>query len=439
MTSEKEYSKTIEKTLSDSRISKSNLEILKYYDSQGKLQQQITLGTRVVRLNIIRQLALFLGSKNFKDVTKEDIEAFILSRGEWQPKTWSTNGAYIKFFFKWLNNSDEYPSNVKWIKTSMKSKNRKLPSDLLTLDEIKAMAKAGNPMERAFIKVLYESACRIGEILNLKIKDVSVDQYGSALMVDGKTGMRRIRLIDSSPDLVLWIDKHPKKHDRDSCLFIQNHSKTDCKGLTDSYADTILIKLVKSAGIKKHVHPHLFRHSRLTELARDFSESELKVIAGWSGNSNMAAVYVHLSGGDIEKKMLERRGLLNKENDNLTLGRVSVSPGRPQGVKVSPEPGMKVSPDQRVKEISEELTEFPFQKLTLIHRKPGRPPKIIQGFTLSLYKFIKKHEGVSISEISDISLKKKESVKPILSRLKNYGFIMNSKGNWYPTSKELIP
>ena len=259
-----------------------------------------------------------------------------------QPKTLSTNGAYIKYFFKWLNNSDEYPSNVKWIKTSVKNKNRKLPTDLLTLDEIKAMAKAGNPMERAFIMVLYESACRIGEILNLKIKDVSIDQYGSALMVDGKTGMRRIRLIDSSPDLVMWIDKHPKKHERNSYLFIQNHSKTDCKGLTD--VGTILKNLVMKTGIKKHVHPHLFRHSRLTELARDFSESELKVIAGWSGNSNMAGVYIHLSGGDIEKKMLERRGLLNKENDSLTLERVTVK----QGVIVSPDQGVTVSPDQKV-------------------------------------------------------------------------------------------
>lgn len=77
-----------------------------------------------------------------------------------------------------------------------------------------------NLRDKAFISILYESACRIGEILNLKIKDVTIDQYGCVIMVDGKTGMRRIRLIESSPDLVMWINNHPKKQDRDAPLFI---------------------------------------------------------------------------------------------------------------------------------------------------------------------------------------------------------------------------
>lgn len=316
MSSEKEYKRYIEKILADSRISKTNREILKKYDSHGKFQQ-VTAGTRAVRLNIIRRLAIF-NDKNFKDMTKEDIENFYSSLGDLQPKTWSTNGAYIKYFFKWLSNTDEYPSNVKWIKTSVKNKNRKLPSDLLTKEEIKAMVKAAdNPMERAFIMVLYESACRIGEILSLKIKDVTCDQYGCAIMANGKTGMRRIRLIESSPDMVLWINNHPKKDDRDAPLFIQviNNNGQYGKGLDDGSARNLIKKLAQRAGIKKRVHPHLFRHSRLTILAKDFTESELKIIAGWTGSSNMAGVYVHLSGGDIERKMLEKSGLLNKADD----------------------------------------------------------------------------------------------------------------------------
>lgn len=316
MVTEKDYMRNIEKMLTDSRISRANREILKKYNDQGQFQQ-VSMGTRAVRLNVIHQLALFV-EKNFKDLTKEDIENFVSSRGEWQPKTWSTNGAYIKFFFKWLYNSDEYPPNVKWIKTSVKSKNRKLPSDLLTKDEIKMMVEAAdNPMEKAFIMVLYESACRIGEILSLKIKDVTCDQYGCTIIVNGKTGMRRIRLIVSSPDLVLWINNHPKKQDRESPLFIQliNNNGQYGKELNHVSASSLIKKLAQRVGIKKHVHPHLFRHSRLTELAKDFSESELKIIAGWTGSSNMAGVYVHLSGGDIERKMLRKNGLLDKVDD----------------------------------------------------------------------------------------------------------------------------
>ena len=319
MSSEQEYKRYIERILSDSRISKANLEILKKYDSHGILQQ-VTIGTRQQRLITLHQLALFVLAKDFKKMKKEDIEGFFSSFGKLASKTWSTKGAFIKSFFKWLCKSDEYPPNVKWIKTTVKNKNHKLPSDLLTKEEIKAMANAtDNLRDRALIMILYESACRIGEILNLKIKDVTVDQFGCAIMVNGKTGMRRIRLIESSPDLIMWINNHPKKQERETPLFIhlsnENRHKVDCKGLNDPSVRFIIDKIVKRAGIKKRVHPHLFRHSRLTELAKDFSESELKVMAGWTGSSTMAGIYVHLSGGDIEKKILEKNGLLDKSKD----------------------------------------------------------------------------------------------------------------------------
>ncbi len=318
MTSDKEYARYIEKILMDSRINQDNLEILKGYDSQGILQQ-VTTGTRQQRLITLRQLALFV-KKNFKDMDKEDIEKFFSSLGNLQNKTWSTKGAFIKSFFKWLYKSDEYPQNVKWIKTTVKNKNHKLPSDLLTKNEIKAMADmTGNLSDKAFIMVLYDSACRINEILNLKIKDVSFDQYGSVIVVDGKTGMRRIRLIESSPDLLKWINNHPKKQERDEPLFIylsdKNRYKLFTKGISYDSAKIIIKAIAKRAGIKKRVHPHLFRHSRLTELAKILSESELKKFAGWTGSSTMAGIYVHLSGADIDNKMLERYGLLNKNDD----------------------------------------------------------------------------------------------------------------------------
>ena len=318
MSSEQEYKQYIERILSDSRLSNDNREILKKYDSHGKFQQ-VTIGTRSQRLNTLRPLALFV-NKNFKDMSKEDIENFFSSFRKLASKTWSTKGAFIKSFFKWLYESDEYPAHVKWIKTTVKNKNHKLPSDLLTKDEIKAMSEAtDNLRDKAIIMVLYESACRIGELLNLKIKDVSFDQYGSIIVVDGKTGMRRIRLIESSLDLIMWINNHPKKQDRDSPIFIylsdENRYKADCKGLNDYSVNCIIKKIVKRVGIKKHVHAHLFRHSRLTELAKILSESELKKFAGWTGSSTMAGIYVHLSGADIDKKMLEKYGLLDKNDD----------------------------------------------------------------------------------------------------------------------------
>ena len=316
MSSKEGYKRNIDTILADSRISKANREVLKKYDTYGNLQQ-LTLGTRSQRLGTLRQVALFI-NKDFKAMTKEDMENFFVSLGELQPKTWSTKGAFIKSFFKWLYNSDVYPANVRWIKTSVKSKDNKLPTDLLTKEEITSMVDAAdNLRDRALVLMLYESACRIGEISTLKLKDIIFDEYGAVIVVNGKTGMRRVRLIDYVPDIENWVNNHPWKHDREAYLFISLSNSNFGKRINGAGLGKNIKDLAKKAGIEKRVHPHLFRHTRLTELAKDFTESELKIIAGWSGSSKMAGVYVHLSGGDIEKKMLQKHGLIKNENTAL--------------------------------------------------------------------------------------------------------------------------
>ncbi len=71
----------------------------------------------------------------------------------------------------------------------------------------------------------------------------------------------------------------------------------------------------KGAKLQKKVWPHLFRHTRLTELAKRYTEAELRLIAGWETDSKMPGVYVHLSGRDIKDRMAVREGL--KEEDPI--------------------------------------------------------------------------------------------------------------------------
>jgi integrase/recombinase XerD len=313
MDSQDGYKRNIEKILANSRISQANRDILKNYDTYGKLQQ-LTLGTRTMRLINLQQLALFI-NKDFKAMIKADIENYFSSIGELKHKTLTVKGAFVKSFFKWLFNSDEYPPNVRWIKTSAKSIDNKLPEDLLTKDEINSMVEAtDNLRDKVLILMLYESACRIGEIANLRLKDIVFDEYGAAIVVNGKTGMRRLRLIECALDLSQWVNNHPNNDDRNAHLFMSFSSKNFGEGLHIAALGKIVRNLAKKANINKKVHPHLFRHTRLTELAKDFTESELKVIAGWTGSSRMAGVYVHLSGGDIEKKMLEKHGLIGNKD-----------------------------------------------------------------------------------------------------------------------------
>lgn len=282
--------------------------------------------TMINYLRNLRKLALFT-KKSFKNVTKKDIVNFLANLRYSKNTSWGKEGEIVsinyqnevrvtlKKFFKWLYNTGKgYPKVVDWIETHRRKLNSKLPEEMITLQEVKAMIdKASFTRDKAIISVLYESGCRAGEVLSLQIKHLTFDRYGAVIMVNGKTGMRRIRLVDSSPYLRKWFNEHPYKEDPEKHLFIDLGNRTFGKGM--GYFDLLwLVKtLAKRAGIKKRIYPHLFRHSRLTELAKIFTEQELKVWSGWTGSSYMPRIYVHLSGEDIEKKYLEKLGVITPE------------------------------------------------------------------------------------------------------------------------------
>ena len=105
-------------------------------------------------------------------------------------------------------------------------KGRILPEELLTQDDVKALVDATErSRDRALILTLYETGGRIGEVLSLRIRNVQFDEYGAVLIVGGKTGMRRVRIVASSPALAGWLRDHPKRRSRLSIVDIDRKYK----------------------------------------------------------------------------------------------------------------------------------------------------------------------------------------------------------------------
>ena len=60
----------------------------------------------------------------------------------------------------------------------------------------------------------------------------------------------------------------------------------------------------------------MFRHSRLTHLAKILTEQELKVFAGWVQSSKMAGTYVRLSARDTDEAILGKVYGISKEKED---------------------------------------------------------------------------------------------------------------------------
>ena len=218
----------------------------------------------------------------------------------------------LKTFFKWLYNGEE-PECTKWFKCSRKNVADKLPEHLLVQEDIKKMIKfASNKRDKALIAVLWESGARIGEIGGMQIKDVVFDEFGCRIIVSGKTGMRRIRLVNAAPYLIEWINSHPNSNDPEAPLWVStNVDKVSL--MTYDAMRLQLHKIARRAGLKKPVNPHNFRHSRATYLAQFLTEAQMKEYFGWVRDSDMAARYVHLSGKQMDDAILKLYGLKKEE------------------------------------------------------------------------------------------------------------------------------
>jgi len=271
---------------------------------------------RIIKyLDTLERTARLLG-KPFEEAKKEDIQDLIAEIEQRDYSEWTKHDykVILRVFYRWLRNCD-YPEETSWIKLKS-TNNRKLPEELLTVEEVNKLVDAAEHIrDKAFIQTLYESGCRIGELLALQIKHLKIDNFGAVLLVNGKTGQRRVRVIASAPKLQQWIENHPLKSDPNAPLWVTVGTNSRNKVWNYGTAKEVLKKLVKKAGIKKRVYPHLFRHTRATHLANHLTEAQMKQYFGWVQGSKMASIYVHLSGRDVDKALLKLNGIKVEEDE----------------------------------------------------------------------------------------------------------------------------
>ena len=249
----------------------------------------------------------YLGGRTYASLTREDVLEVVAGLERSNLSAWTKHNyrMTLKTFMTWAGKEKE----VSWIKTI---KPRKLPDEILTEQEISRMIDGAlNLRDKAFIACLYEGGFRVGELAGARMKDVEFDRYGVLIMVEGKTGMRRVRLIWSMPYLSQWLEAHPQREDRLAPIWVNQYGEA-------SRYPAIRANLkaaAKRAGIKKKVNPHNFRHSRSTHLASRLTESQMEEYLGWVQGSRMPSIYVHMSGRDLDGDLLKMYGLEDRRED----------------------------------------------------------------------------------------------------------------------------
>ena len=324
-----DFDKVIERIsdkISKSPISDKNKELIFKFIREYSIEKNLAKPSVRKHLSNLLDISLMLNKDFDQCLESKTMIIELLTKlkvkkiGSKKDRVYSESTIYdfkkeLKVFFKWFYNKDGlYPDSVKWIKLSKSPSKNILPETVLTKDDILNLVSYARTLrDKAMIYSLYESGTRIGEFLTLKIMHVNFDEYGCFFIVNGKTGMRRIRMVECTQYLAQWINSHPSRSNQEAPLWI-NIGDASCERLGYGTLMDNIKRTAINAGISKHVNPHSFRHSRATHLSKVMTEQELKALFGWTGDSGMVKRYTHLSGRDIDNKILRINGIETDTN-----------------------------------------------------------------------------------------------------------------------------
>lgn len=285
-----------------------NYELIEKFSRDMKLKDGLTDFRVMFYVTRLRHIAKIM-SNAFVEPSEDDLKECVerLSERGIAPRSVEDYKQTLKKFYSWHLSKSRFSKSCSWIKVRTNVDRLKKSEDMLTSDEVdQIIQNCKNLRDKSLVSLLYDTGCRIGEIVTLRLRDLEIDDRGMTVHVTGKTGERIVYVIgDSISYTKEWRKVHPDYSNPDATLFVD---LVTGKQMNYDSARMTIQKAVKRSGIKKRVHPHLFRHSYATRYSEVLSESVLKAQLGWTGSSRMAQKYVHLSGQQQKNAILKANG-----------------------------------------------------------------------------------------------------------------------------------
>lgn len=256
---------------------------------------------------------------NFKDVDYKFIKGYLMKLYDRKlsRNTIARKLSSLRSFYKYLFNNDVIKTNpFKYV--SSPKKERKLPKYLgiNEIEDIFNVPDINSPLgqrDKVILEVFYASGIRVGELVNVKVSDI--DFYKKEILILGKGNKERIvefgdYALDAINNYINNGRKEILKKSNKSNDYLILNSRGD--KITTRGIEKIIDNIVKKVSIKKHVSPHMLRHSFATHLLNE--GCDILTVKELLGHESLETtqVYTHVSNERLREVYLKCHPLNKK-------------------------------------------------------------------------------------------------------------------------------
>lgn len=275
-----------------SRLVMDPLELMK----REMLRRKLSHKTMTTYLFYCRKFLLYCKDKDLKRISKVDLKDFVDSLVDKGFSGNSLNVALnsVKFLFE---NVLRKSSKVK-IKYSKVP--RRAPGFLSKEEVMRVISCIGNEKQRLIVSLMYGAGLRVSEVVKLKKQDLEIRE-GFGWVREGKGKKDRPFIIpEKTREELICLVKGLRDFDY---LFPGQ------KGLyySSRSVQEIVKRAARLAGIKKKVHPHVFRHSFATHLLE--AGNDIIVVQALLGHSEARTTMNYLHA--VKPRMLSVKSPLD--------------------------------------------------------------------------------------------------------------------------------
>ena len=267
---------------------------------------------------LVAELGKSISTFLFSDCTKECIynyREYLLGKG-FQPSTINVRVSAIRSYLKYAADMDVSIQSIALAVSQISPcKTIKKEKPILSHDALAAMLSAPantkiGVRDRSILILLYDTAVRISELLNIQLRDIVLDTKYPTVFITGKGNKERtIQLTQkSAKHLKEYMRVYHCTSSKDAHLFF-----TTIKGITDRMSVGNVQRIIKKYALQvsaegidlpDSVHCHMFRRTRATNLYQDGVAIELvSTVLGHARTDTTKSYYAKPSVEQLREAM----------------------------------------------------------------------------------------------------------------------------------------